>query len=80
MLVLSYKPAGAAWLSSFGLPNAGEDMEWYRFVGRATPRQLVALGFPAPGDPYWTTETLAGTAARYPMLDMSPWKEAFTRS
>jgi hypothetical protein len=78
VLVLSYKPAGAAWLNSFGLPNAGEDMEWYRFVGRASPRQLTALGFPVPGDPYWTAETLAGTAARYPMLDMSPWREAFT--
>jgi hypothetical protein len=80
MLHVSYKPAGAAWLNSFGLPNAGEDMAWYRFVGRATPRQLTALGFPAPGDPYWTATTLAGTAARYPMLDMSPWREAFTRS
>jgi len=77
MLHVSYKPAGADWLNSFGLPNAGEDMEWYRFVGRATPRQLTALGFPAPGDPYWTAETLAGTAARYPMLDMTPWREAF---
>jgi hypothetical protein len=77
MLHVSYKPTGAAWLNSFGLPNAGEDLEWYRFVGRATPRQLTALGFPVPGDPYWTAETLAGTAARYPMLDMTPWREAF---
>jgi hypothetical protein len=79
MLHVSYKPAGAAWLNSFGLPNAGEDMEWYRFVGRATPRQLTVLGFPVPGDPYWTAETVAGTAARYPMLDMTPWREAVTR-
>jgi hypothetical protein len=77
MLHVSYEPAGTAWLNSFGLPHAGEDMAWYRFVGRATPRQLMALGFPAPGDPYWTAETLAGTAARYPMLDMMPWQEAF---
>ena len=66
MLHVSYKPAGAPWLNSFGLPNAGEDMEWYRFVGRANVRQLTVLGFPEPGDPYWTAETLAGTAARYP--------------
>ncbi len=80
MLHVSYKPADAAWLNSFGLPNAGEDMAWYSFVGRASPRQLTALGFPAPGDPYWTAQTLAGTAARYPMLDMSPWQEACTWS
>jgi hypothetical protein len=80
MLHVSYKPPGAAWLNSFGLPNAGEDMEWYGFVGRASLRQLTALGFPAPGDPYWTAETLTGTAARYPMLDMSPWRDAMSGS
>ena len=40
------------------------------------PRQLTALGFPKPGDPYWTAETLAGVAARYPSLDMTPWQAA----
>ena len=75
MLHLSYKPAGTEWLNSFGLPNAGEDMEWYHFVGRASLRQLTALGFPEPGHPYWTAETVAGVAARYPMLDISPWRE-----
>jgi hypothetical protein len=80
MLHVSYKPPGTDWLNSFGLPNAGEDMEWYSFVGGASVRQLTALGFPAPGHPYWTAETLAGTAARYPMLDMSPWQRGLARS
>lgn len=77
MLHVSYKPAGTPWLNSFGLPNAGEDMAWYRFVGTASVRQLTVLGFPEPGHPYWTDETLAGTAARYPMLDMTPWRAPF---
>jgi hypothetical protein len=75
MLHVSYRPPGAEWLNSFGLPNAGEDMAWYRFVATASVRQLCALGFPAPGDLYWTAATLAGTAARYPMLDMTPWRK-----
>lgn len=74
MLHVSYKPAGTDWLGSFGLPNAGEDMAWYRFVGRASERQLTVLGFPAPDHPYWTAETLDGVAARYPMLDLTPWR------
>jgi hypothetical protein len=78
MLHVSYKPAGTPWLNSFGLPNAGEDMAWYRFVGGASVRQLAVLGFPEPGHPYWTDETLAGTSARYPMLDMTPWLLAQT--
>ena len=74
MLHVSYKPAATDWLGSFGLPNAGEDMAWYRFVAQASERQLTVLGFPPPGHPYWTAQTLAGVAARYPMLDLSPWR------
>ncbi len=76
MLHVSYKPGSTDWLGSFGLPNAGEDMSWHRFVPRATERQLTVLGFPTPGHPYWTAQTLAGVAARYPLLDLSPWRNA----
>jgi Phytanoyl-CoA dioxygenase (PhyH) len=76
MMHLSYKPTDTDWLGSLALPHAGEDMAWYRFVGRATLRQLTVLGFPAPGHPYWTSQTLAGVAARYPMLDLTPWRDA----
>ena len=48
MLHVSYKPGATDWLGSFGLPNAGEDMAWHRFVQRATVRQLTVLGFPTP--------------------------------
>ena len=75
MVHVSYKPAATDWLGSHGLPNAGEDMSWYRFVQHANERQLTVLGFPPPGHPYWTAQTLAGVAARYPMLDLSPWRE-----
>jgi Phytanoyl-CoA dioxygenase (PhyH) len=76
MVHVSYKPANTDWLGSHGLPNAAEDMSWYRFVQRADVRQLTVLGFPPPGHPYWTAETLTGVAARYPMLDLSPWRNA----
>jgi len=39
-------------------------------------RQLSMLGFPPPGHPYWNEETLAGVAARYPALDLTPWRDA----
>jgi hypothetical protein len=54
-------------------------MAWHRFMRHATLRQLLARGFPKPGDPSWTPETLAGVAARYPALDMSPWRDALDR-
>jgi Phytanoyl-CoA dioxygenase (PhyH) len=80
MLHVSYKPAATDWLGSLALPNAGEDMSWYRFVGTADERQLTVLGFPRPGHPYWTPETIAGVAARYPMLDLAPWRDAMETS
>jgi ectoine hydroxylase-related dioxygenase (phytanoyl-CoA dioxygenase family) len=76
MVHVSYKPAATDWLGSHGLPSAAEDMSWYRFVQHANERQLTVLGFPPPGHPYWTPQTLAGVAARYPMLDLSPWRDA----
>jgi ectoine hydroxylase-related dioxygenase (phytanoyl-CoA dioxygenase family) len=75
MLHVSYKPAATDWLGSHGLPGAGEDLSWYRFVQGASERQLTVLGFPPPGHPYWNEQTLAGVAARYPMLDLSPWRD-----
>ena len=41
-----------------------------------TVAQLTVLGFPGPGHPYWTEETLRGVAARYPFLDLEPWRQA----
>jgi hypothetical protein len=74
LMPVAFKPAGAEWIGFHAFPRRAEDMAWHRFMRHATLRQLLALGFPKPGDPYWTPQTLAGVAARYPALDMSPWR------
>jgi hypothetical protein len=76
VLHVAYKPRRTDWLGYQSWPEAAEGMGWNGFVPRATLRQLTVLGFPVPGDPYWTAETLAGVAARYPLLDMTPWRAA----
>jgi hypothetical protein len=76
MLHVSYKPVGTDWLGSQAWPGAAEGMAWHRFMQETTVRQLSVLGFPEPGHPYWNEETLRGVAARYPLLDMSPWRDA----
>jgi hypothetical protein len=73
---VAFKRAGTDWVGFNAWPVRGEDMPWHRFMQHATVRQLGVLGFPAPGDPYWTPETLAGVAARYPSLDLGPWRDA----
>ncbi len=74
ILMASYRPAAAEWGGHQAWPFKGFSMEWWNFVQQAKPRQLLALGFPPPGDPYWTAETLAGVQARYPGLDMTAWR------
>jgi hypothetical protein len=75
MLHVSYKPPATDWLGSHGLPGAAEDLAWHRFMQRTNERQLTVLGFPPPGHPYWTAETLRGVAARYPHLDLSAGRD-----
>ena len=76
---VAFKPAGTDWIGYHAFPARAEDMAWHRFMRHATLRQLTRSGFPTPGDPYWTAETLAGVAARYPSLDMTPWQAAHSR-
>ncbi|HEY6622457.1 MAG TPA: phytanoyl-CoA dioxygenase family protein [Acidimicrobiales bacterium] len=74
LLHVAYKPVATDWLGYQSWPAAAEGAPWHRFVSEATLRQLTVLGFPEPGHPYWTDETLNGVAARYPRLDMTPWR------
>ncbi|GIF74632.1 phytanoyl-CoA dioxygenase family protein [Asanoa siamensis] len=71
---LSFRPSSLHWGHRVGWAMKSYSDEWAEFVHRATPRQLQSLGFPPPGHPYWTPETLAGMALRYPKLDLEPWR------
>jgi hypothetical protein len=70
---LAFRPSTLQWSQRVGWAASSFTKEWVDFVSRATPRQLQAIGFPRPGHPYWTPETLSGMALRYPGLDLTPW-------
>jgi hypothetical protein len=78
MLHVSYKPADLEWGGYQAWPIKGFSAEWHSFVQGASPRQLGVLGFPEPGHVFWTDETLAGVARRYPGLDLTPWRVALS--
>jgi Phytanoyl-CoA dioxygenase (PhyH) len=71
---LSYRPAAVEWGHRSSWTDRSHEPAWYRFVARATARQLALFGFPPPGHPYWTADTIAGMAQRYPDLDLAPWQ------
>jgi ectoine hydroxylase-related dioxygenase (phytanoyl-CoA dioxygenase family) len=72
---VAFHTAGPRWLGSDSFQRLGDLPEMHQLITHATPRQRELVGFPAPGDAYWTDSTLAGVAARYPGMDMTPYKE-----
>ena len=48
--------------------------DWRPFVEQAGLRQLRLFGFPPPGHPYWTAETISQLQVGYPGLDTRPWQ------
>ena len=73
-LHVCFRPTDLHWGQRVGWAAKSYSDEWVTFVSRATPHQLQVLGFPPPGHRYWTPETLAGMALRYPELDLTPWQ------
>jgi hypothetical protein len=69
----SFRPAGDEWVGRQGWGDRSFDPGWDPFVRRASVDQLGLFGFPAPGHPFWTPQTLERLAVRYPGLDIGPW-------
>ena len=47
-----------------------------RYLENLTVEQRTVLGFAAPGNTYWTEETVDAVGQRYPGMDMSPYRAA----
>jgi hypothetical protein len=45
---VSYRPAAVEWGNRLSWADRSHDPAWYRFVDRASPRQLELFGFPPP--------------------------------
>jgi hypothetical protein len=70
----SYKHADNQWTGRHSWGDHSFHPDWNPFAEQATARQLQLFGFPPPGHPYWTTQTLRDLAVRYPGLDTSSWR------
>ncbi len=75
-LHVNFRPAAAEWHDRHPWAGRSYNPRWYRFVERASPRQLELFGFPAPGHAFWTQATIEGLASRYTGLDVGPWRNA----
>ncbi len=62
------------WTGRVAWPANALGHDWCELIERTTPRERSVFGFPAPGDPYWDEQTLADTQARYPRVDLTPYR------
>ncbi|KAB7644833.1 hypothetical protein [Polymorphobacter fuscus] len=76
ILMADFKRRGRPWTGKMAWPDQAIRPGWATALAAMTVRQRDLFGFPPPGSDYWTAETLAGTAARYPDMDMTPYAEA----
>lgn len=68
---ISYAPKNPRWMGIVGWPEQGVHAGFASWMVQASPAERALVGFPDPGDPYWTGETRAGVAARFPGIDLS---------
>lgn len=76
MLLADYSARGNPWMGKMSWPQTALQPGWIELMERATVRERQLFGFPAPGDPYWDEQTLEDVGARYPGMDMTPYRAA----
>jgi hypothetical protein len=82
---MTFRKAESEWVSvlqpgwAWAMYRRSRVME--SLIATASVEQRCVLGFPRPGHPYWTNETLAAVEARFGALgiDMTPYARALAR-
>jgi len=78
--VVAFRPAVADWFGYDAFPRLGADSTFRSFAAGKTPEELALFGVPRPGHAFWNEVTVAAMAAKYPGLDVSPWRDALGRT
>jgi len=73
-ILIDFQVRGTTWGGKMAWPKQSPE-RWAKFMPRCTVRERDLFGFPRPDDPYWTEDTLEGVAARYPGIDLAPYRE-----
>jgi hypothetical protein len=72
---LSFYNGACRWLGATCFHRQAESPEMHALITRSSPQQRWALGFPLPGSPYWTEDTIRDSQLRYPGIDFAPYRE-----
>ena len=72
--VVGFRPASATWFGYDAIERQGNSSTFARFVRGKSPDDLALFGIPRPGHPYWNAATVDAMEAKYPGLDVGPWR------
>ncbi len=78
-LLADFQVRGTTWGGKMSWPKQSPE-RWARFIPQCSVRERDLFGVPRPGDPSWDEETLAGVAARYPGIDLAPYRASIPTS
>ena len=73
-VLADFRAADATWTNKHAFGNLGNHPEMIEFVTNIDADARSLLDVPAPGHPYWTDQTIADMAVRYPGIDMDPYR------
>lgn len=73
-LLVDFQARGTTWGGKMAWPKQAPH-RWAKLMPQCTVRERDLFGFPRPGDEYWNEQTLADVAARYPGMDMTPYRQ-----
>lgn len=74
-ILSDYQVRGTTWGGKMAWPKQAPQ-RWAKLIPQCSVRERDLFGFPRPGDHYWSEQTLADVALRYPGLDVGPYAEA----
>jgi Phytanoyl-CoA dioxygenase (PhyH) len=72
-ILADFQARGTTWGGKMAWPKQSPE-RWAKLLPHCSVRERDLFGFPRPGDPYWNEQTLTDTAARYPGMDMTPYR------
>ncbi|MHB8380814.1 MAG: phytanoyl-CoA dioxygenase family protein [Candidatus Binataceae bacterium] len=73
MLLADFQQRGWRWQGKMSWPDRADMPGMREALVNMTPRERDLFGWPPAGSDYWNEQTIAGVAARYPGMDMTPY-------
>ncbi len=74
MLLADYSRRGNPWQGMVSWPSRANHPGWSEMLGRMTVRERDLFGFPPPGHEYWNDQTIRDVGARFPDIDLTPYR------